>query len=579
MSNEFRNAYHFVPRKAPIKQPGFPAAAAFGRTAETAAQGHAIYAEGASSGVLRCTITLEQETVIGAERIKRSTRQTPSTVIPYRFQGELAVPATSIKGLIGGLIEAATLSPYRIVDATKPLTVAWGNQHQWNRRELQPVTDYIPEALRPGSAMGIAGGMLGFVRDGVAADGLLQALAGKLRFTRGRMTNAQTPGAKVRLKELAQPMKNHPLQNSRLRSATPNFYFRERTGASDQAIGKPDFASGGPAKYEVQGAKAYLHHAASTAADRQPWKAQSGPTDRQAEVTPLPPGTQFSFEIRFDNLTDTEFQALCFAIRPSSAFRHKIGMGKPLGLGSVRIDPVGLELVDRAARYRGDDVFAPAVVADHLRDFALAVAAQCKRMQQGEGATTLQALLLIGETHDWGEGETKGRGVDPPVLWVPLTPQKFAARFTAEAEDRSFKWFVDNDLHGKQRLRPIDGDALPTLWTTAPARDRARQAGQGPDRQHGQGQRAAPVPAPHPGDRRAPQAGPVPQRYEGVIRPEQHGRELDVEFSAGGQTQLAVILRRDRQALNLKPGLRIRFDAEPSRQRPGELLARSIARV
>ncbi len=45
---------------------------------------------------------------------------------------------------------------------------------------------------------------------------------------------------------------------------------------------------------------------------------------------------------------------LKFVLRPSQGFRHKLGFAKPLGLGSVRIDPVATFLVDRRHRY-GED--------------------------------------------------------------------------------------------------------------------------------------------------------------------------------------------------------------------------------
>jgi len=81
------------------------------------------------------------------------------------------------------------------------------------------------------------------------------------------------------------------------------------------------------------------------------------PEDRQHTVIrPVRAGVTFSGRIRFENLTAFELGALLSALQLPEECRHKLGMGKPLGLGSVRIDS-HLVLVDRSKRYRcwGDD--------------------------------------------------------------------------------------------------------------------------------------------------------------------------------------------------------------------------------
>lgn len=58
----------------------------------------------------------------------------------------------------------------------------------------------------------------------------------------------------------------------------------------------------------------------------------------------------FESRIRFENLTQVELGAILFAIDLPEGCAHKLGMGKPLGLGSVKITP-SLNLVDRDSRY------------------------------------------------------------------------------------------------------------------------------------------------------------------------------------------------------------------------------------
>lgn len=58
----------------------------------------------------------------------------------------------------------------------------------------------------------------------------------------------------------------------------------------------------------------------------------------------------FHGRIRFENLTKEELGALLFVLDLPVGCAHKLGMGKPLGLGSVRITPT-LTLINRQARY------------------------------------------------------------------------------------------------------------------------------------------------------------------------------------------------------------------------------------
>ena len=40
--------------------------------------------------------------------------------------------------------------------------------------------------------------------------------------------------------------------------------------------------------------------------------------------------------VDFDNLSPRELGLLLYALKPAEGFRHKLGMGKPIGLGGVR---------------------------------------------------------------------------------------------------------------------------------------------------------------------------------------------------------------------------------------------------
>ena len=72
-------------------------------------------------------------------------------------------------------------------------------------------------------------------------------------------------------------------------------------------------------------------------------------------MKPVKPSVRFHFRVYFENLNERELGALCWALCPlgeeHKEYYHHVGMGKPLGMGSVKLD-VKLYLVDRGARYR-----------------------------------------------------------------------------------------------------------------------------------------------------------------------------------------------------------------------------------
>ncbi len=67
-------------------------------------------------------------------------------------------------------------------------------------------------------------------------------------------------------------------------------------------------------------------------------------------INPVREGIKFAGKIRFENLSDVELGALLFALDLPQGCCHKMGMGKALGLGSVKITPE-LFLSDRKKRY------------------------------------------------------------------------------------------------------------------------------------------------------------------------------------------------------------------------------------
>jgi CRISPR/Cas system CSM-associated protein Csm3 (group 7 of RAMP superfamily) len=101
----------------------------------------------------------------------------------------------------------------------------------------------------------------------------------------------------------------------------------------------------------IAGRKFYFHHSpdADLLTARGPVFFSGRPANRY--IQPLDYDTQFHFRIDFTSLEADEFAVLLLAVALEENMRHKIGYGKPLGLGSVYFAPTGLALIDYSTRY------------------------------------------------------------------------------------------------------------------------------------------------------------------------------------------------------------------------------------
>ncbi len=104
----------------------------------------------------------------------------------------------------------------------------------------------------------------------------------------------------------------------------------------------------------IAGRKFYFHHDQDqilTASHFIP-SGKTNPKPANRYIQPLGYDTRFHFCLDFTNLATEEFAHLMQAIILEEGMRHKIGYGKPLGLGTIELKPMRLTLIDYAARYK-----------------------------------------------------------------------------------------------------------------------------------------------------------------------------------------------------------------------------------
>ncbi|MDM3861103.1 MAG: TIGR03986 family CRISPR-associated RAMP protein [Aphanizomenon gracile PMC644.10] len=112
------------------------------------------------------------------------------------------------------------------------------------------------------------------------------------------------------------------------------------------------YASQPESETVIRGHKLYWHKGKNHNFEHPEGNSATG--DHITKIKPINSGVKFKFDIHFENLTNIELGALLWVIdiaqREDKQYRLKLGMGKPLGMGSIKIEP-HLYLSDRNQRY------------------------------------------------------------------------------------------------------------------------------------------------------------------------------------------------------------------------------------
>lgn len=478
----FHNPYHFVPIPKPTPQPPIPGAAPRNRgswpphlthdrfVTKTIVDGSA---EKVFSGRIVCRLSVEEYLAIGGKQTKGTEEPLrPRIVELFTIHGKPAIPASSLRGMLSALAEAASNSTLRVLE-NAPLRVREWNPQSHAMADVHPVSsvrDWFRKAgnhmvpLQQGDdrqTLTLAEQLFGFIEEPPTRSTPLNnnatlTLAGRLRPSNalllGNSPETQTAVTKI----LASPKPPSPALY--LTALSPDGGFISKRSAHQQ-------------KARIQGRKFYLHRERLTPAD---WHtaANNLPAEpdetlhQKAQVSPLGPCV-FWFHIDFNNLSKLEIELLCYVLRPAINFRHKLGMGKPLGLGKVEIDPMGLFLVDRLARYRDDPLncgnryhqiwrseISGQWPAEYKREFTeiptdpsapspLSLRDDYRNRIKTFYPTLFDALLAL---------ELIG---NPNAVRFPVHYPQIANVAGADMETEQFKWWVENEQMAGQFLRPL----------------------------------------------------------------------------------------------------------------------------
>jgi CRISPR-associated protein (TIGR03986 family) len=224
-------------------------------------------------------------------------------------------------------------------------------------RYRQPIDAHLPTHLKPCTSieeLDIASRLFGWVFGAhqPTSEPLDRsktiAYAGRLRFSHANLTEDGDKG--VYQAELPLAILGAP------KPTTTLFYLTKSNGEwtlQERTTITPAETIGFDGANQLRGRKFYRHH--GNALNRQEYERADRQQDNQNRSVRgvRVPGNRFSFTIDFNNLAPLELGALLWVLQLGDEGCYcRLGYAKPLGFGSVKLEPDTVQLLDFSTRYR-----------------------------------------------------------------------------------------------------------------------------------------------------------------------------------------------------------------------------------
>lgn len=205
--------------------------------------------------------------------------------------------------------------------------------YSWNKSgKATTATDFIPSSLKDSEVIDIAESIFGYVQDKKQAEIKGQARASKISFLDGICQEKTSfslfmTGEDGRIPKILASPKPTTFQ-----------HYLVQTSAEKESLNH--YASEPQSKTVIRGHKLYWHQGKSPDI----WHpTPSDVSEKQKQIThirPIKPDKKFKFEIKFENLSSIELGVLLWILEIASneKYRLSLGMGKPLGMGAVKIE-------------------------------------------------------------------------------------------------------------------------------------------------------------------------------------------------------------------------------------------------
>lgn len=222
--------------------------------------------------------------------------------------------------------------------------------------------DFVPKELRKESDLDLTEAIFGYTKS--IGEGKARAYASRVFVGDALLELGQSDiwlsDAPIVPKILGSPKPTTFQHYLTQQTPDPQEVGRDRSGNPKLVRERSDYTD--PKSSVIRGYKLYWHKGEITVADIQ--EALARLRDEQGrekehdtqhtQIRPVKAGVRFRWRIHFENLSNEELGALLWALtlpgQPDKQYRHSIGMGKPLGMGAIKIE-ASLILENRRHRY------------------------------------------------------------------------------------------------------------------------------------------------------------------------------------------------------------------------------------
>lgn len=271
------------------------------------------------------------------------------------------------------------------------------------------------------------------------------AYRGRVRFEHALLKEERGTEQPMRLAILSSP-----------NPTTTYFYLADKNGQIRN--GHSHFQAGYNNKNNrLRGRKFYRHYVPTrnsmTLTESQQNRDKNWEQNRTI-ADPVGEGSKFKFDIYFENLAEVELGALLWALSLDGEAYHKLGYGKPLGLGSIefKIDHAGVILDNMVTRYTQLEPKTDKIFTKTIRDWHSLVTL-FKQTMTSLWKRPFSNLLFVRDLM----ALLGKNGPELPVHY-PYSPDRDSKG--------SFEWFVGNTGHkGPKLALPLatDTEGLPLL--------------------------------------------------------------------------------------------------------------------
>jgi CRISPR-associated protein (TIGR03986 family) len=220
--------------------------------------------------------------------------------------------------------------------------------------------EFVPPGLRAETSdvdIDLAEAIFGFTSRG--KEGNRGSRAGRISFGDARLEPGQSDiwlssGHPVIPKILSGP-KPTAFQHYLTQQQPDEVPSTNKNGTPKLELRLDHYASPPPHETVIRGHKLYWHKGSVGLSDIKDSRCNGLQVDsKHTLIKPVKAGVRFRSTIHFENLSRVELGAVLWTLvlpgEQGREYRHKIGMGKPLGMGSVKLVPK-LYLDDRKSRY------------------------------------------------------------------------------------------------------------------------------------------------------------------------------------------------------------------------------------